>query len=242
MEAYPDCDFLGELYMELELGNKHGGQFFTPYGLCQAMARVNIKRQHIDDEMARQGYFSINDCACGAGALLVAAANHLHEIGFDYQRNALFVAQDIDSTTALMCYIQLSLLGCAGYVIIGDTLAAPQTGPVLFGEENSRCWYTPLYFENTWTIRRLAAVEKQRWRTALEATGLKAEKPEGSRLPESATSTDEPAAKREEPPVSTPSMPPIEADEQPQNAPVARKRRKKTLEGQISLLSEEVIT
>ena len=28
----------------------------------------------------------------------------------------LFVAQDIDLTVGLMCYIQLSFLGCAGYV------------------------------------------------------------------------------------------------------------------------------
>lgn len=155
MEEHPDCDFLGELYMSLELGNKHGGQFFSPYHLCRMMARCDLQRDLINAEMARQGYISINDCACGAGALLVAAANYLKEIGFDYQRNALFVGQDIDSTTALMCYIQLSLLGCAGYVIIGDTLAAPQSGPVLLGEEGSRCWYTPMYFGDLWTMRRL---------------------------------------------------------------------------------------
>lgn len=154
MEEHPDCDFLGELYMALELGNKYGGQFFTPYHLCRAMARVNITEELVATEMARQGYISINDCACGAGATLVAAANYLREIGFDYQRNALFVGQDIDSTTALMCYIQLSLLGCAGYVIIGDTLAAPQSGPVLLGEEGSRCWFTPMYFLHDWQMRR----------------------------------------------------------------------------------------
>ncbi|MBQ8128867.1 MAG: SAM-dependent DNA methyltransferase [Clostridia bacterium] len=154
MERYPDCDFLGELYMELELGNKHGGQFFTPYHLCRAMAKLELTRDLLDSEMARQGYVSINDCACGAGALLVAAANGMKALDFDYQRNALFVAQDIDSTTALMCYIQLSLLGCAGYVVIGDTLRYPQTGDVLFGENTSRCWYTPMFFREAWALRR----------------------------------------------------------------------------------------
>ena len=154
MEEHPDCDFLGELYMELELGNKHGGQFFTPYNLCRAMARMNITEELVASEMERQGFVSINDCACGAGATLVAAANWLKEMGFDYQQNALFVAQDIDSTTAMMCYIQLSLLGCPGYVIIGDTLAAPQTGNVLLGENSSRCWFTPMYFLRAWWGRR----------------------------------------------------------------------------------------
>lgn len=97
---------------------------------------------------------TVADCACGAGAMLVAAASYLREIGFDYQRDALFVGQDIDSTTALMCYIQLSLLGCPGYVIIGDTLAAPQTGNVLLGEDSSRCWFTPMYFLHAWMLRR----------------------------------------------------------------------------------------
>ena len=155
MEEHPDCDFLGELYMELEMGNKQTGQFFTPYSLCRMMARSILQKDMIDAEIVRQGYISINDCACGAGATLVAAANYLKEIGFDYQRDALFVGQDIDSTTALMCYIHLSLLGCAGYVIIGDTLSEPQTGPVLLGEDSSRCWFTPMYILHSWRARRM---------------------------------------------------------------------------------------
>lgn len=35
MEEDPDQDFLGELYMTLELGNSHAGQFFTPYDSLQ---------------------------------------------------------------------------------------------------------------------------------------------------------------------------------------------------------------
>ena len=34
----------------------------------------------------------------------------------------ILVAQDIDPLVAKMCYIQLSLLGCSGVVIIGNTL------------------------------------------------------------------------------------------------------------------------
>lgn len=154
MEENPDCDFLGELYMNLDLGNKYAGQFFTPYDVCRAMAQVTINDDHLKGEVERHGWISVNDCACGAGATLVAAANHMRSIGINFQTQALFVAQDVDMTVALMCYIQLSLLGCAGYVIIGDTLAAPQTGHVLFGENTSRCWYTPMFFHETWAVRR----------------------------------------------------------------------------------------
>src|SRR5690625_5255418 len=33
-------DFIGELYMSLELGNKHSGQFFTPYHVSELMAEL----------------------------------------------------------------------------------------------------------------------------------------------------------------------------------------------------------
>ena len=102
----------------------------------------------------------------------MAAANYLRSIGINYQMQALFVAQDVDMTVALMCYIQLSLLGCAGYVVVGNTLTEPQTGPVLFGEESSRCWYTPMYFHAVWDTRRAIAITKsifQRVATAIPA-------------------------------------------------------------------------
>ena len=71
-----DCDFLGELYMALELGNHWKGQFFTPYHLCRAMAKINS----IDvEEIKQKGYISVNDMACGAGALLIAYANEAEE-------------------------------------------------------------------------------------------------------------------------------------------------------------------
>lgn len=155
MEEAPDQDFLGELYMELKLGNDHAGQFFTPYDVCRAMAMVTLDRGLVQHEIERQGYFSLNDPACGADATLVAAANVLREWGINYQQTALFVAQDIDYTVGLMCYIQLSLLGCAGYVRIGNTLTDPMTGSVLHGGSNDdRTWFTPMYMHPTWQLRR----------------------------------------------------------------------------------------
>ena len=169
MEENPDCDFLGELYMDLELGNKHAGQFFTPYSVCQLMAECSIDDDYLKKQLEKDGWISVNDCACGAGATLVAAANHLRKIGINYQMQALFVAQDVDATVALMCYIQLSLLGCAGYVVIGNTLTEPQTGHVLFGEDSSRCWVTPMYFHEVWQTRRAIEQMKMMFRTVATA-------------------------------------------------------------------------
>lgn len=154
------CDFLGDLFMWLELGNDAGGQFFTPYHLCKLMAStvIDVKRakQIIDED----DYVTINEPACGAGATLIAAAETLKENGIDYQHDCLFTAQDIDLTTALMCYIQLSLLGCAGYVRVGNTLTDPQRGDILLGDGTSSTWYTPMYFAACWTTRRIIAQQR----------------------------------------------------------------------------------
>lgn len=77
LENNPEQDFLGEMYMRLELGNHWKGQFFTSYCVCQCMAEISIG-PGIETEIKGKGYLSINDPACGAGATLIAAANTFH--------------------------------------------------------------------------------------------------------------------------------------------------------------------
>ncbi|MEK5162046.1 N-6 DNA methylase [Paenibacillus sp. FSL R5-0527] len=148
LDADPEQDFLGNLFMQLELGSHWKGQFFTPYSLCRAMGEMQAG--DIKTLVECKGYISVNDPACGAGALLIAFANAARSKGVNYQNHVLFVAQDIDQTAALMCYIQLSLLGCAGYVVIGDTLSQPATDNL----DGRDVWYTPLYFSDVWHWRR----------------------------------------------------------------------------------------
>ena len=40
LDANPEQDFLGKMFMDLGLGNSSAGQFFTPYSVCQLMADV----------------------------------------------------------------------------------------------------------------------------------------------------------------------------------------------------------
>ena len=70
--------------------------------------------------------------------------------------HVIFVAQDIDKTVAEMCYIQLSLIGCPGYVVVGDTISKPVLGSDLFPEvaNQHNIWYTPLWFSDVWVTRR----------------------------------------------------------------------------------------
>ena len=141
----PEQDFLGSLFMTLNLGNHWKGQFFTPYHICDMMAEINL--HDASDIIEKQGFVSINDSACGAGAMLIAASNVLRKHKINFQQNALFVAQDIDRVAGLMCYIQLSLLGCPGYVVIANSITNPVTGNVLFPDkkEGQEFWFTPMY-------------------------------------------------------------------------------------------------
>ena len=156
LEQNPDQDFLGDMFMRLELGSHWHGQFFTPYNLCRAIAEIQMG--DAQERIQTRGWVSINDCACGAGALLIAARNVMMRAGQDWSSQALFVAQDIDRTAALMCYLQLSLLGCARYVVIADSLRYPITGSLLrpTPAPEQDIWYTPtLYLSPVWGYRML---------------------------------------------------------------------------------------
>lgn len=157
LERNPEQDFLGKLYMTLELGNHWKGQFFTPYNVCQCMAEINIG-DGLEEHIKRVGYISVNDPACGAGATLIAAANSFKRKGINYQRDVLFVGQDIDRVVGMMCYIQLSLLGCPGYIVIANTLTNPTCGSTLIPmeKESQEFWYTPFYSRPEWCVRKMA--------------------------------------------------------------------------------------
>lgn len=110
-------DYLGEIFMSLDGKNKSLGQHFTPYPLAELMAKLSY-----NEDVERDRRILITDYSCGSGVLLISQANLLLEKKINYQKSALFIAQDIDETAALMCYIQLYLLGCPCIVAVGDQL------------------------------------------------------------------------------------------------------------------------
>lgn len=151
LELHPNQDLLGSLFMELGISNKHAGQFFTPYSVCELMSGVTINKKQLAKDVHNKGYVIINDCACGAGATLISATEHCKSMfkKLNYQDHVGVVAQDIDITCVHMCYIQLSLHGLSGYVVHGNALTEPEVTDL------HRIWFTPMYFNNVWTMRRL---------------------------------------------------------------------------------------
>lgn len=132
-------DPLGELFMEMQLGSAFGGQFFTPYHVALMMARLLMDAEQVRRQIAETGRATLYEPACGAGATLIAAAQALREQGIDYQRQCVFYAQEIDEATAMMCYIQLSLLGAPAVVRVGNTLTDPEM------RVDKNAWCTPMY-------------------------------------------------------------------------------------------------
>ncbi|WP_407356780.1 N-6 DNA methylase [Methanolobus sp. WCC5] len=112
-------DFLGQMFMDLEMGNKWRGQFFTPYHLCKAIAQLSL---NVDD-FTEDKIVTLNEPACGGGAMVIATCECLRDAGICFHDRLRVIAQDVDVTSAHMCFIQLSLIGCQAHVIVGNTLA-----------------------------------------------------------------------------------------------------------------------
>ena len=74
--------------------------------------------------------------------LRIAFANEAYRKNINHQSRITFVAQDIDNIAGLMCYIQMSLLGCKLILKIGDTLADPITDKDM---ESESVWLSPMF-------------------------------------------------------------------------------------------------
>lgn len=143
MEAGPD-DVLGKLFSELELHNAARGQFFTPYSVCQLMARMQIgDPAALRSMIERRGFITVSEPACGAGAMMIAFAEAMLEAGVNPQQHMHATCQDIDSRGVHMCYLHLSLMHIPAVVVLGNTLAV----------ECREAWYTPAHIMGGWTYK-----------------------------------------------------------------------------------------
>lgn len=68
LEANPFQDFLGDLYMQLDMGSSALGQFFTPYTVSYAMAESSFDEKNAKAELSQKGYISVLEPTVGGGA------------------------------------------------------------------------------------------------------------------------------------------------------------------------------
>lgn len=115
-------DFLGQMFMSLELFNHWKGQYFTPMALSRMIARLTTDgaaRETIEE----RGFVRVLEPACGSGAMVLAFADALHAAGINYQTSMHAECWDVDQTAAHMAVIQLSLMHIPATVVIGNSLS-----------------------------------------------------------------------------------------------------------------------
>jgi type I restriction-modification system DNA methylase subunit len=131
------CDFLGSLFMELELGSGSMGQFFTPFHISELISGLVAGDRMA--ELENSPYITLSEPTCGAGGMVIAFAKHMLERGYNPQTQLRADCVDIDAVAARMCFIQLSLLGIPARVVIGNSLTL----------KYQREMYTPFWYRVT---------------------------------------------------------------------------------------------
>jgi type I restriction-modification system DNA methylase subunit len=114
-------DVLGRLYHRLELHNYQSGQFFTPYPVCLAMAKMLVHdAKHLVKE---QEFIRAQEPCVGSGAMVIALAQALREEGINYKQCLHVTAIDLDIVAVHMAYVQCTLLHIPALMLHGDTLS-----------------------------------------------------------------------------------------------------------------------
>ncbi len=142
-------DFLGQVYMRLNLGNSANGQFFTPYHVSKLMSKINFAET--ENLLKNKSFITLSEPCCGSGGIIIAFAETMKDSGYNYQNQLYVEAIDIDELCFMMTYLQLSLYGIPARVIHGDTISYRYQQDLL----------TPFYFINgfSWRLKEIEQSE-----------------------------------------------------------------------------------
>lgn len=147
-------DILGSLLMQLELGSKWNGQFFTPDHLAKLLSDLAFDNK-INNEIRDYGFVTANDEAVGGGVTMLALVNTMIEKGYNPQRQLLVVCGDLDRRSCYMTFIQLAMLGIPTIVKNQDALT----------QELMDEWISPAFYIGKWQSKlknKDKSVEKYR--------------------------------------------------------------------------------
>lgn len=145
VQAFEDApgDVLGSVFGELELGNAAAGQYFTPFSVCQMMAGITIDADEARQKIAERGYITVQEPACGAGAMVIAMAQYLQQEGINYQQHMHATCIDVDARAVHMAYVQFALMHIPAVLVIGNTLTL----------EQREVWHTPAHVMGLWDAK-----------------------------------------------------------------------------------------
>jgi hypothetical protein len=102
--------------------------------------------------IGEKGYITMEEPACGAGSLLIAAIEHMEEMGFDPKKHLFFIARDVSRLCFNMCYMQMACLGASGVVEHGNTISlkiyeSRPTPSLIFDVKRQSGLLSPEYIE-----------------------------------------------------------------------------------------------
>src|ERR1039458_402936 len=121
-------DVLGRAFHDLELHNHWPGQYFSPYTMCQMMARMSLAgADDLKAKIEERGFIRAAEPSCGSGAMMIALAQEMRTAGINYQQHLHVTATDVDLKCVQMCYVQCSLLHIPAVVIDGNSLSLEDT-------------------------------------------------------------------------------------------------------------------
>lgn len=176
MEA-ETSDVLGKTFHDLELHNKWAGQFFSPFHLCRMMAKMTLgDENHVREIIERRGFITAQEPACGSGAMVIALAHELRELGINYQKHLHVSAIDVDAKCVHMAYAQFALLHLPAVIVHGNTLSLQEWDH----------WHTPAHVLDGWRWKLKRAADAEPGGHTIEAI------PQPTASPEKTTAIDAP--------------------------------------------------
>lgn len=149
-------DYLGDLYMRSNTSNSKTGQFFTPYCVSKACAEIAINENTVKEAIEQDKILTMSEPACGAGGMIIAAADVLYyKYHFNIARNLVVECSDIDSRCVHMSYLQLGLAGIPAVIFKRDTLSM----------QTWERWETPAYIMQYTRFKNFLEGTANDWRT-----------------------------------------------------------------------------
>jgi hypothetical protein len=111
------------------------------------MAKMTLgDEKDVRARIAERGFVTAQEPACGSGAMVIALAQGMKDLGINYQQHLHVTAIDVDPKCVHMAYVQFALLHIPAIIVHGNTLSLEEFGR----------WYTPAHIMDgwTWKLRR----------------------------------------------------------------------------------------
>lgn len=133
-------DLFALTFMQAGAVNKRLKQDFTSPDAARLISEITFRH---DTPLPKEGFFSLDDTACGSGTILLAGVERIAALGFNPSTQLAVCASDLDPRCAQMTYLNLALYGVPAVVVCGDAISL---------QEYDR-WYTPAYLLGKWIWR-----------------------------------------------------------------------------------------